>query len=291
MENILSMGNIPGNTGGTLSPVIIDVIIAAIILLAAFIKSRIGLYRSVMSVVVFVLAIVIGIAGSAIALQPVSEYAWTKAAPRIEAKFDKEAADLIGGENSSGKSFSEGWDKLVESFGAEGLKGIGSQLGDDVLQNSEFVAKLKLVVLANTRLFTDKIMRIVLFVLIALLAFLILTVIKNILGKLTKLPVIGWLDHCGGFALGLIEIVLLMLVIVRGAGLLHIPVFTELSKGTFILKWLVGGDLNDALSSIKSLSLEDLKNIDLEELKKIDLKNIGSQLKDIAHLLKLPGAD
>ncbi len=258
---------------------VVDFIIAAIVLIAALIKARVGLYNSLASIVVIVLAIAIGMSGSKILLEPVSEYVWQKTGDKIAEGLDKKIELHITGEDGAAGDFKEGWNKTVESLGLGQLKGLQMK-NDGAYEKSDLLSKLKLVALANSRLLVYKITGIVLFVIISLLSLFVLRVVAKALGKITELPVIGWIDHGGGFVLGFIEILVLMLLVVRGAGLLRIGFFEKLSEGTLILKWLCGGDLQTALDSIKGLSFDDLHGLDLEELKRFDFSDISSRIGD-----------
>ncbi|MCQ2551983.1 MAG: hypothetical protein MJ148_01350, partial [Clostridia bacterium] len=131
------------NLTTTISPLVIDLIIAAIILLVACLKAKAGLYQSVMSVVIIVLALAIGLVGAKLLEEPVSNYAWQKYGPQVEQKFDKEVEDVLSGKKSVSQVFQESWNRMVSSFGIEQLDNFMIKDKDSDYENSEAVQQLR----------------------------------------------------------------------------------------------------------------------------------------------------
>ena len=150
--------------------------------------------------------------------------------------------------------------------------------------------KVKAVTLAKAKLLCDKVCEVGAFGIITAIALLVLTIIKNIIGKVAEFSVVGWANHLLGFALGAVEMIVILLVIVRGAGLINIHFFQDLSEGTVLLKWLVGGDVQAALQSLQSLTFEDIKNIKIEDLTTVDFKSVGEQVKELVENIDVSGA-
>ena len=270
------------NLTTTISPLVIDLIIAVIILLVACLKAKAGLYQSVMSIVVIILAVAIGLVGAKLLEKPVSDYAWSKYSVTVEEKFDAEVEAALSGERSLSKVFQDSWNRLIQSFGVEQLDGLMIKDTDDVdYQDNEMVAKLKILALSKSKLLCDKVCHLALFGIITAIALLVLTIIKNLLGKVADFSIIGWVNHGGGFVLGAIESIVIILVVVRGAGLLNIPTFRNLSEGTVLMKWFVGGDVQSTITKLQDITIEDIKNIKLEDLTTVDFDQVGEDLKDI----------
>lgn len=272
----------------TISPVVIDLIFAAIILLVASLKAKAGLYQTIMSVVVVVLAIAIGFVASNMALEPVSEYAWEKYGPTVEEKFDEEVAAATSGERSLSQVFRDSWNRVINSFDIEKLDALKLDTNEGVdYTNSEIVLKLKAVTLAKARLVCDTVCHVGLFGIITAISLLVLTIIKNIIGKVADFSVVGWVNHLGGFALGAVEAIVILLLIVRGATLIGIPFFVNNAEGTVLLKWLIGGDIQATIQSLQNITIEDIKNIKLENLTTVDFKEVGKEVMDLVKNIDL----
>lgn len=242
-----------------------DVIILAIILIWAGAKAVQGLYKSLMAVVVLVLAICIGLGLSGMAMQPVGTFVWEKYGPTIEERFDEEFGSAISGGENALNGFKENWDKLLENSGISQINGLISTLsgegGADNAGNSDqnsdnnalaqktFSEKIKATVMENAQMICFKVVHVILFVVITLLALLVLGLLKDWISNITKLPVVGKLDHVLGFVLGFAEAVIVILFVVRLAALLGIDTFKELSKDNLILKWFCGGGFDKELIS------------------------------------------
>ncbi len=287
---------------------IADIAIILFVLIFALIRARAGLAHRIAVVIALVLAIALGFLGSEWLTPKVSGFVWEKWRPTVEEKLqiqlkdtdyglgtDSDGAVKIEKQGSSdsqengelGESSEhagilvEAWEKISEAFGIDGLKDFKDlkYAGGDVRE--EITEKLAAVVMAKVRLMVEKIVSIALFAVITILAFAILKRIVRPLKKTGKVPVIGWFDHFGGFVLGVIEAVVLLLIVVRGAGLLHITYFSELSKDSMLLSWFVGGDIQGTIDSIKNITVEDLKKLNIEDIKKIDVKGLGITLKEL----------
>ena len=277
------------NTINTLSPLVIDIIFAALILLVACIKAKVGFFQSIMKVVVIILAIAIGFICSRVFLEPVSEFVWGKYGPIIEEKFDKKVEDTEKGEKSASDFFKDAWNDTISGFGSEKLDSLLIKESDVDFKDSETVQKLKVFTLAKSKLLCDKVCQIGLFFMSTAIALLVLTIIKNILGDLANFSVIGWVNHGLGFAFGALEMTVILLVVIRGAGLLGIDFFVNLSEGTVLLNWLIGGNIAEAISTVKNLSFEDFKNIDLSKFSTIDFKAVGEQVEEMVKDIDVNG--
>ena len=275
----------------SISPLAIDAILAILILLVACLKAKAGIYQSIMSAAVIVLALAIGFLGARWLKDPVSDYVWTQYGPKVERKFDEKVSAATSGEKSSRQVLQDAWNNIIDSFDVEQLRILEIQdEADDVdYQNSAAIQKLKAISLAKSRLLCDKVCQFALFGVITAIALLVLTIIKNIIGKLADFSIIGWANHLLGFAFGAVEMIVIMLVIVRGAGLIGIHFFQDMSEDTVLLKWLVGGNLETALYSIQHLSFEDIKNINIDDLTTVDFKSVGNQVEDLLKNLDLSG--
>lgn len=273
------------NLTTTISPLVIDVIIAILILLLAAIKAKAGIYQSVMAIVVIVIALAVGFVGAKLLEPSVSDYAWSKYGPKVEAEFDTQVDAALGGTKSLDEVFQTSWNNLVDSFAkafnSDNLNSLRIKDTDIDYHDTEAVQKLKVLTLAKARLLCDKVCLVGLFGLCTALALLALTIIKNIIGEVADFSVIGWLNHGLGFVFGAVEMIVILLVIIRGAGMLGITFFQDLSEGTVLLTWLIGGDIENALQVLQNLTFEDIKNIKIEDLTTVDFESVGNQVEEL----------
>jgi len=270
------------NLTNTISPLVIDLIFAVIILLVAALKAKAGLYQTVMSVAVIILALAIGLVCSKMLTPTVKEFAWKNYFITVDNNFDATVAAARSGEKSMSKAFQDSWNSVVKSFGSEKANEIFS-IGDDEIDYSddELVAKLKALTLMKAELLTERVVKVGLFGVITAIALFVLTLIKNILGKVAEISIVGWANHLGGFVLGAVEAIVILIIVVRGANMLNIQIFNQLSEGTVLLKWLIGGDVQSAIQSLQNLTIEDVKNIKLEDLTTVDFDSLTDQVKEI----------
>ena len=72
------------------------------------------------------------------------------------------------------------------------------------------------------------------------IGLLLLTMLKNMLGAVSDWPVIKWLDWVGGFAIGAIEGLLLLFVVVKLFALFGSDFFADKAAGTLFLQFFTG---------------------------------------------------
>ena len=278
------------NLTQTISPLVIDLIFLVFILLIAALRAKAGLYHAVVSVVIIFVALAIGLVASKLLTPAVSNYYWKSYGPKVEAKFDKQVEQWQSGETSIAETFAGAWNQIIENFDNEKLDDFQIKIKDQDYSDSETVQKLKTLTMLKSKLIVEKVSHLALFGVITAIALLALTLIKNVIGKVADFSVIGWVNHLGGFVLGAVEAIVILIIVVRGADMLNISFFRNLSDGTVLLNWLIGGDLQAAISGIQSMSVEDLKNIKLEDLTTIDFSDVGSQVKELLESVKIPEA-
>lgn len=278
------------NLVNTVNPLAIDFVIAIVILLVACIKARAGIYHSVMSIVVIVLALALGFVGVQWFKAPVCEFAWQEIGPRVEKEFDDRVDAAMKGEESLGQMLRGVWNDIIGSTEIDKLTALEIHDEDFDPQNSESIQKAKLITLMKAKLLCDKICQVILFGVLSGLAFLALTIIKNIVGEIADFSIIGWANHLLGFLFGALEVIVILLVIVRGAGVLGIHFFQDMSQDTVILKWLVNGDLDTALYAVRHLTVQDIQNIDIKDLTTVDFESVGKQVEELIENIDLTEA-
>ncbi len=248
----------------SLNPLIIDGAICLVVLIFALIRAKIGLYKVISKLAVFLVAIAVAVVGSRLLMPMASDFVWEKVSPRIEQEIDEKIDSVIGEDGTVKTSDSELANLLVKLLGIDKAAASEGETGGAV--GEDFTVKIKTLALAKTRMLTDLAVHVVLFILIYIVASLILKLIAKALEKVADWSVLGWLNHGGGFVLGAIEMAVIWLVVVRVCGLLNVTFFKELAEGTVVLKWLCEGDVIGALSQIKGLSFDQIRNLDLKHL-------------------------
>lgn len=272
----------------TLSPLVIDIIFLVFILLVAALRAKAGLFQSVASVAIIIIALAIGLVGAKMLSPQISNYYWESYGPKVEEKFDKQVAQAQSGEGSIAETFAGAWNNILSGFDSKKADEFKINIKDTDYSDPEMVQKLKAVTMLKAKLMVEKVSHLAVLGVITAIALFVLTIIKNILDKVANFSIVGWANHLGGFILGAVEAIVILIVIVRVAGMMNIQIFQNISEGTVLLKWLIGGDVQAAISGIQNLSVEDLKNIKLEDLTTIDFNDVGSQVKDLLNTVKLP---
>jgi len=276
------------NLTNTMAPLVIDIAIAAIILLVACLRAKAGIYHCVMSVVVIIVALAIGIVGSKLLTPIVKDAVWNGFYKQeIEEKFDLQVQKALQGTTTFTESFKDSWNNFIDSFDifkSEKLESLDSfkiEKDDIDYSDSQLVLKFRALTLVKAELTLEKLIHLGLFGVISAVFLLLLTMLKNLLEKVANFSAVGWVNHGLGFVLGLVEIIVILIVIVRGAELLGINFFRNISEGTVLLSWLIGGDIQGTINSLQTLTIDDLKNIEIEDLTTVDLNDAADQLKEL----------
>lgn len=266
----------------TISPLVIDLFIGAIILVVALLRAKAGIFQCVMAVVVIILSLALGIVGSQILTPIVKTAVWDHYyAEETARKFDEEAELAMKGQKSFEQSFKESWNDLIESFGTDKVDVLLMDDSQVDYSDSQMVEKLRALTLLKAELMVTNLVHMVLFGLMSAIGFFVFTLLKNMLDKVANFSIVGWANHALGFALGLVEIIVILIVIFRGATLLNITFFSDIAEGTVLTKWLVGGDIQSSLTKLQSITFDDLRNIELDDLTTVDFDEVGSEVKDI----------
>ena len=278
----------------TISPLVVDIAIAVIILLVACLRAKAGVYHCVMSVVVIILALAIGLVGSKLLTPVVKDAVWNGFyKEEVETKFDNQVQKALEGTVTFQDSFKESWNNFIDSFDIFGdNKAENLKIDNDSVDysDSQLVVKLRALTIVKAELTLEKLIHVGLFGVISAIFLLLLTLLKNLLEKIANFSIVGWVNHGLGFVLGLVEIIVILIVIIRGAGLFGINFFKDISEGTLILKWLVGGDIQSTIVNLQNLTIDDLKNIQIENLTTVDLNEAAQQLKELVKGIDLSQA-
>lgn len=213
------------------APFLIDAIVVIIFLLFMVLKGKRGLYSSAMSVFVIVVSLALGIFVSSCLTQPIFKIVYPKIEASVSAKYEEELQAMIDEKITPSKAFSDEYDRLIESLGLSEKVSGGS---------ANIVSMTKEIVLERTAKTTYAFIKLVLFGLFTALGMFALTIIKNFFGVIADWPVIGWVNTWGGMALGFLECYVIFFLIIRGADLIGIEFFNNISQGTVIMDFING---------------------------------------------------
>jgi len=232
MESTVQKGVDAVTTGGIPqgTALIVDILVLCFILLFAFLGGKKGLYNTFMPLVVIVLAIAIGMAGSR-ALTPVAHNLFYQ---QIEddavEKFDNTIAAAAAGVTTPKQAFMNQWNKLVSGVG------MSEAVIKEQITEPKLVAQAREELKAKTERTFNLFVSWILFGMCTAIGFFFLTLLKNLVGEISDWPVIKWVDGLGGFAIGAITGFIVFFVIVKACGIFKIDFFTGYSEGTTLLK-------------------------------------------------------
>lgn len=210
------------------TPVIIDAIVVAILLVFLVCGTLRGLLRTLAGLVI----VVVSLAGAGIAAARFSEPAAKLAAPLVEKQIAEKIRAVLPEQG------------LMPELPEGGLDGILERLGLDEAVWQPLLERIERSMTETgagiVEAVTESLVHSVLYGLLFLLAFLALLILLNLLLKalnqVTKLPVIHGINAVGGGVLGLIEGALVLFLAVWIARKLGVSFETELFEGAHILR-------------------------------------------------------
>ena len=210
------------------TPAIIDLSIAAVLLIFVIIGLVRGLIKSVLNFI-GTLASVIGAAYLSELFTPaVTEFLWPKVKENIIDNLDLSGLDL--GSKSSGGTISS----LLPDL-SSGVRTAIETLGMNILTTT---------------------VRIVLFIVLFILCLILVKVLAFALGKLFELPVLNTFNRAGGALFGLVEGMLIVYLIIFLAPKLNFTWFTDNAEGTLLLNFFLNVSPLEWIDFLKLKSLE-----------------------------------
>lgn len=177
-----------------MSPLVLDLILAAVVLLVAVIFAKRGFYKILMPLLVFVAAVVVAGFLSNSLKAPVTDAVFPKVESKVVAALEQTDLKAPNPEAL--------FDNAVALL-PEGLQPLAQRLEESLTQFLTVDVDPEAAVLDMARALTEAVVRIVLWLILFLAALLVFSLLKKVVGLVFKLPIISWLDHAGGFVLGL----------------------------------------------------------------------------------------
>lgn len=219
-----------------MTPVIIDIILAAVLLITAILGWYRGLFRAAAGFVIIIISLV----GAGIFAQTYSEAAAQRLTPfieehvsnRIEKATQEQQGALVEGTLSE---VPEQLAKLLESIGLdeETIRSLAASLQGAALENNAALVN------AATEKLTASVLYGILFLLSFLFLWVALHLVAHLIDLILKLPLLHGANAFGGMLVGLAEGVLLIWLALWLAPRLGYFISADFAAQTYILRYLL----------------------------------------------------
>ncbi len=232
---------------------IIDLVLAAVLVLFAVLGAHKGLIRSLMALVSVVLALIGAALLTAMFVEPVTELVYPHVQERVIEQFERDIpTDVLAPEDSDLSAGGLLPEELADALGGaldtlqrfgvseEAIGDVTKELTDSAASAAERAAYL----LVKT------VVQAVLFLVGFLLMMLLLKLLTRALDGLCSLPVLRQLNALGGAALSLVEGALLIFLLVYLAPRLGVTWFSDHEAGTRLLAWFLHNTPYSILASL-----------------------------------------
>ena len=232
---------------------IIDLVLAAALIVFAVIGAYKGLIRSLMALVSVVLALAGAALLTAMFVEPVTDLVYPKVEERVIEQFERdipsdalaaEDGDLSAGgllPNELSDLLGEALDTL-ERFGVsdDAIDSVTKSVTDSAVSAAERAAYLLVKTIVQAALF----------LVFFLLVLLLLKLLTRALDGICSLPVLRQLNALGGAALSLVEGALLIFLLVYLAPRFGVTWFGDHETGTRLLAWFLHNTPRSIIASL-----------------------------------------
>lgn len=232
---------------------IIDLVLAAALIVFAVIGAYKGLIRSLMALVSVVLALAGAALLTAMFVEPVTDLVYPKVEERILEQFERDIpSDALAAEDgdlSAGgllpADLADALDSALDTlkrFGVsdDAIDGVTKSVTDSAVSAAERAAYLLVKTVVQAALFLA----------FFLLVMLLLKLLTRALDGICSLPVLRQLNALGGAALSLVEGALLIFLLVYLAPRLGVTWFGDHETGTRLLAWFLHNTPYSILASL-----------------------------------------
>ena len=232
---------------------IIDLVLAAVLVLFAVLGAHKGLIRSLMALVSVVLALIGAALLTAMFVEPVTELVYPRVQERVIERFAQDIPSNVlapeDGDMSAGGLIPEeiadalgGALDTLQRFGVsdKALDGVAEDVAQGVASAAERAAYL----LVRT------VVQAALFLVFFLLVMLLLKLLTRALDGLCSLPILRQINALGGAVLSLVEGALLIFLLVYLAPRLGVTWFSDHEAGTRLLAWFLHNTPYSILASL-----------------------------------------
>ena len=225
----------------TNNPLLADLLLGAIFVVFALVAGRRGFYKSVMPLIVLVLAALCAVFLSSKLTAPVTERFYPKVEAQLFEKIDFSGLSEIDASASADKLMSLLPEEAAEKLEQLGLREKMVTALDDALQSlsESGEAKTETVVSTAAKKAFSGLVHILLFFVLFLVCVIVFSVVQHALSLVIKLPLVRQADCLLGAALGLVTCALLLKIVLWAAKLAGSTFFTDLAEGTKLLAFFV----------------------------------------------------
>ena len=235
MSEILEFSEVLGSnqTVNSHFGLIVDIAIGLIFLLFALWHAKRGFYKTFSGVIAIVVAIVLGIVGANFLTEPVMEKAWPKVEETVIEHYDASVGQTITElQDSVGKTA----EKLLQLTHLD-------KKAEEVVEESAQVSwtegsKAKLLDLVHVAL--KEVVHAVLFIVVTILGLFLFKPINALVDKINDAPVLKQLDWLGGFAIGLLECLVILFIAIKICEMRNVSFFRDIQAGSWFLTKLLG---------------------------------------------------
>lgn len=214
--------------------VIIDLFLAAVLVLCTVLGFRWGAFKSVIGIVIVVAALI----GAGLVSAQGAPVAAKALAPvlseQIEARFDKAVQELL----PSGTEAEAGEEEAAGIFSAAGFY---RRTADDLARNAVGQVKEsgKTMVEAAVESTVRSVAAAVLFVVGFIVLLIVLKLVSNVLGLLTAVPGLHLMNALGGGALGLLQGYLILCAVIWAAQFFGNGISEQVVEQTVLFRFFV----------------------------------------------------
>lgn len=232
---------------------IIDLVLAAVLLLFAVLGAHKGLIRSLMALVSVVLSLVCAALLTAMLTQPVTDLVYPLVEQRALAQLGETSPAVTPPAEEAAPAeegpFADGLDALLGDV-LETLKRFG--VSEDAIDNVLHSVGQSAVSAAERAayLLVKAVVQAALFLLLFVLVLILLKLITHALDAVCRLPVLHALNTAGGAMLSLTEGVLIIFLIVYLAPRFGVTWFSDHAEGTYLLAWFMSNSPYSILVSL-----------------------------------------
>lgn len=230
---------------------IVDGVIAVVLLVGALVGAKRGLFKSLMGMIVVAAALVGAVILANVLAEPVTDMI----APKVENAIVKQFTDKVEDLSDSGKSAVDAGTRdelasLLEEYGIPSdtvnkLIGSVSGMASDAVKDATEAAKdaaadsFRSAVSTTIRAVVYGTVHTVLILVLYIVLLIVLKLLTNLVDHVFDLPVLSTVNGLGGAALGLVETILLVYVVVHVLYHMGVSIIADHANDTFLLRFFL----------------------------------------------------
>ena len=218
---------------------VIDGIIAAVLLAGALIGWKRGLFKSLMGLAVVVLALIGSVVVADMLTEPITDFVAPKVEDAVVSQFSDALDRSMGSDSPDAQA---GLSEMLEQYGVSGdiLKPLWDSAASSVFgaisaAKENTVDAFRGSISASIRTLVSGVVHAALVLVLYVVLLIVLKLLTRALDHVFDLPVLSTVNGVGGAAIGLIEAVLLLYVVVFITARLGNGVLTDYADDTYLL--------------------------------------------------------